>query len=246
VGYYLSSGVAFSRGILVGPEILGCHKSIMLKNILVVLLLTTGSVLLAQTSTPPTQFGSLPPLIILIGPPLSGKTTFAESITRTYAIPTVSIEDLIKENAAELDKLRGEGISMAEMRYDPAMSRYLKIRLKTTDISHGLALDGYPATLVQAEDLAKMLADMNLKPIAFQLEVPDQVIRERAQKTGQENYRPQILEQRIKDYHREMDNISLYFPKAPIMRVDANQPEANVWKAIQAGLEGAGIRPSAK
>ena len=33
------------------------------------------------------------------------------------------------------------------MRYDPAMSRYLRERLKTTDLSNGIILDGYPATL---------------------------------------------------------------------------------------------------
>jgi len=36
------------------------------------------------------------PLIILIGPPLSGKATFAESISQTYRIPYISIEDLIR------------------------------------------------------------------------------------------------------------------------------------------------------
>jgi len=218
----------------------------MMKHILVVFLSILGSVLLAQTSAPPVPSGSPPPLIILIGPPLSGKTMFVESISTTYGIPAISIEDLIKDNAPELDRMRGEGVSMAEMRYDPAMSRYLRKRLKTTDLTHGLALDGYPATLVQAEDLSKMIPDLGLKPIAFQLEVPDDVIRERAKKSGQVSNRPQILEQRIKDYHREMDAISLYFPNAKIVPVDGNQAEGDVWKAIQAGLEAAGIRPMAK
>jgi adenylate kinase len=137
-------------------------------------------------------------------------------------------------------------MSLAEMRYDPAMSRYLRERLKTADLDHGLALDGYPATLVQAEDLAKMLADLNLRPIAFQFEVPDDVIRERAKRTGRQSDHPQILEQRIKDYHREMDAISLYFPTAKIVPVDGNKPEAEVWKAIRAGLDEAGIKPLPK
>ena len=98
------------------------------------------------------------------------------------------------------------------MRYDPAMSRYVRERLKTADLSHGIALDGYPATLVQAEDLSKMVPDLNLKPIAFQLPVSDDIIRERAKKTGRQSDNSQILEQRIKDYHREMDAISFYFP----------------------------------
>lgn len=210
-----------------------------MKNILFVFLLIPGSFLFAQT---PISFSSAPPLIILIGPPLSGKTTFVESIRTTYNIPAISIEDLIKDNAAELERLRGEK-SLAEMRFDPAMSRYLRERLKTADLSHGLALDGYPTTLVQAEDLAKMLPEMKLSPIAFQLKVPDEMIRERAKKSGQESNRPQILEQRIKDYHREMDSISAYFPEARIVSVNGNQSEAKVWKAIRTGLEEAGIKP---
>jgi hypothetical protein len=43
-----------------------------------------------------------------------------------------------------------------------------------------------------------------------------------------------------------MDAISFYFPKANIVAVDANKPESEVWRAIQAALEGAGIKPVAK
>jgi adenylate kinase len=217
----------------------------MLRSLLAILPLLLGNLLCAQTASA-VQPTPLPPVIILIGPPLSGKTTLVDSITRTYNVPNISVEDLIKDNAEELERLRGQGMSMAEMRYDPAMSRYVRERLKTADLSHGIALDGYPATLVQAEDLSKMLAGMKVKPIAFQLAVPDDVIRDRAKKTGRESDRSQILEQRIKDYHREMDAISLYFPNANIVAVDGNKSEAEVWKAIQAGLDGAGIKPQSK
>jgi adenylate kinase len=218
----------------------------MLKRILIVLPMLLGYALHAQTATPVAKSSSARPIIILIGPPLSGKTTLVGSITRTYGVPNISIEDLIHDNAAELERLRGEGMSMAEMRYDPAMSRYMRERLKAADLSRGIALDGYPATLVQAEDLAKMLPDLKLTPIAFQFNVPDDVIRERANKTGRQSDRPEILEQRIKDYHREMDAISLYFPDAKIVPVDGNKPEEEVWKAIRAGLEEVGIKPLPK
>ena len=197
----------------------------------------------AQTANSPAD--TSPPLIVLIGPPLSGKTTFAESITSTYGIPGISIEDLISENAAELDRLRGEK-SMAEMRYDPAMSRYLRERLKTADLSRGLALDGYPATLVQAEDLSKMFPDLKMKLIALRLQVPDDTIRKRAKTTGRQSDRPEILEQRIKDYHREMDAISFYFPNAKIVDVDASRPEAQTWKELQTALNNAGLKPATK
>jgi adenylate kinase len=219
----------------------------MLKRLLIFLPLLLINFVWAQTATPAAPSSApKPPLIILIGPPLSGKTTLVASITQSYGIPNISIEDLIRDNVGELDRLRGQGMSLAEMRYDPAMSRYVRQRLKTSDLSHGLALDGYPATLVQAEDLAKMVPDLNLNPIAFQLDVPDDVIRNRSKTTGRESDRAQIIEQRIKDYHREMDAISSYFPNAKIVQVDGNKPEAEVWKSIQAGLDEAGIKQLSK
>jgi adenylate kinase family enzyme len=218
----------------------------MLRKALLVLSPLLASIMFAQTVSPTAPSGPSQPLIILIGPPLSGKTTFADAISRTYRIPSISIEDLIRDNAAELNKLRGEGISLAEMRYDPAMSRYIRERLKSADLSRGITLDGYPATLAQAEDLRDMFADLKLKLIALRLQVPDDTIRERAKTTGRESDRPQIIEQRIKDYHREMDAISLYFPNAKIVDIDGSLPEAKAWNAIQTVLDEAGIKAVAK
>jgi adenylate kinase family enzyme len=218
----------------------------MLRSALLILSLALANIVHAQTASPTAPSSPSQPLIILIGPPLSRKTTFADSISHTYGVPTISIEDLIRDNASELDKLRGEGVSLAEMRYDPAMSRYLRERLKTADLSHGITLDGYPATLFQAEELAKMFPDLKMKLVALRLQVPDDTIRERAKTTGRESDRSQIIEQRIKDYHREMDAISLYFPNAKIVDVDGSLPEAKVWKAIQTALDEAGIKSAAK
>ena len=218
----------------------------MPRSALLILSLMLANIVNAQTASPAAPSSPSQPLIILIGPPLSGKTTFADSISRTYGVPSISIEDLIRDNAAELDKLRGEGVSLAEMRYDPAMSRYLRERLKTADLSHGITIDGYPATLVQAEELAKMFPDLKMKLVALRLQVPDDTVRERAKTTGRESDRQQIIEQRIKDYHREMDAISLYFPNAKIVDVDGSLPEAKVWKAIQTALDEAGLKSAAK
>jgi adenylate kinase family enzyme len=91
-----------------------------------------------------------------------------------------------------------------------------------------------------------MFAGMNLNLIALRLQVPDATIRERAKTTGRESDRPQILEQRIKDYHREMDAISLYFPNAKIVDIDSDLPEAKAWTAIQTVLDGAGLKAVAK
>jgi len=206
-------------------------------GLVVIVLLAMLTTAFGQTSTP------AHPLVILIGPPLSGKSTFVASMSKTYGIPAVSIEDLITDNAGELDKLRPQGTSLAEMRYDPAMSRLFQARVKSMDLSHGLLVDGYPATVLQGQDLAKMIPDLKLQPFVLQLEMPDDVVRARAKKSGRESDSPAIIEQRLKDYHREFDFASSFFPNAKIVKIDANQPEDQTWKAIQAALDQAGIKP---
>jgi adenylate kinase len=186
------------------------------------------------------------PVVVLIGPPLSGKTTFVTRIQDNYGIPGISVEDLIRDNASELRKMNPQNVSLAEMRYDPAMSRYLRTRLDRMDLSRGVALDGFPATRHQAEDLAKMNADLALNPIVFQLEIPDEIVRKRAAQGGRQSDTPRIIEQRIKDYHREFDMISAYFPNAKMVKIDGTQSEDNVWKVMKQALDQAKVGPVTK
>jgi len=184
------------------------------------------------------------PLVILIGPPLSGKTSFVAEIQRDYKIPGISVEDLVTEHASELRKKHPEGGSLADMRYDPAMSRFLRVRLDSMDLGRGAALDGFPATRSQAEDLTKMIGDLKLTPIVLQLEIPDDMVRKRAATGGRQSDQPKIIEQRIKDYHREFDMISVYFPKAKIVKIDGTQAEDPMWKAMHQALEQWGLHPA--
>jgi adenylate kinase family enzyme len=126
------------------------------------------------------------------------------------------------------------------------MSRYLRSRLNSMDLSRGAALDGFPATKLQAEDLAKIIAELKLNPIVLQLDIPDDTVRERAAKGGRQSDRPKIIEQRIKDYHREFDMISVYFPNAKIVKIDGKVSEERMWKAMQQTLDQWGLQPAAK
>ena len=186
------------------------------------------------------------PVVILVGPPLSGKTTLVAAIQRTYGIPGISIEDLIVNHASELRKLHPEGISLAEMRYDPAISRYVRSQFDKMDLSRGVALDGFPATRSQAEKLAAMIADFSLGPIVLQLEIPDDTVRARAARGGRQSDRPEIIEQRLKDYHREFDMISVYYPNAKIVKIDGTKPEEVMWESVRQALDQAGIHPAHK
>jgi len=203
---------------------------------MILLVLNSGTVLLSQDS-PPDR-----PVVILVGPPLSGKTTFVTHIQQRYGIPGISVEDLIKDHAAELRKMHPGRMTMAEMRYDPAMSRYVRARLDSMDLARGATLDGFPATQQQAGELAKMIQELHLTPVALQLEIPDDIVRKRAATGGRQSDQPRIIEQRIKDYHREFDTLSLYYPNAKIVKIDGTQSEEKMWQAMQQALDEAKLR----
>jgi len=216
------------------------NRNASLFCLMVIVVLTGNTVVLSQNS--PLER----PLVILIGPPLSGQTTLVTPIQRRYGIPGISVEDLIKDHASELRKMHRGRTSMAEMRYDPAMSRYLRARLGSMDLGRGAALDGFPASRQQAEELAKMIQELHLNPIVLQLEIPDDVVRKRAAAAGRQSDQPKIIEQRIKDYHREFDMISLYYPNAKIVKIDGTQSEEKMWKAMQQALDEAKLRLAEK
>jgi len=57
---------------------------------------------------------------------------------------------------------------------------------------------------------------------------------------------PNETPQRIKDYHREFDTLSLYYPNAKIVKIDGTQSEEKVWQAMQRALDEAKLRVAEK
>jgi len=65
------------------------------------------------------------------------------------------------------------------------------------------------------------------------LTAPDDVVRKRLRGQSRD------VEQELKDYHREFDFVSLYFPSADIRAVDATRDPAEVAKQVKAILQSA-------
>lgn len=201
------------------------------KAALIIVLQFTASLALAQLT------GVKPSMIIVVGPPLSGKTEQAEMIYKQYGLPLISIDELLRQNAKELSRLQHPGTPLSDMRYDPAMARFFQKKMEATDRSRGVVVDAYPTTQYQAEALKGLLtSSISMVPMVLQIDVPDQVVQQRisavtdpAKKTD--------AEQRLKDYHREFDAMAYYFPNANIVKIDGTKPAISVSKDIQAALD---------
>lgn len=173
------------------------------------------------------------PLIVLIGAPGSGKTVQAEAISKTHGIPVLSAEQMIREHKELLEASRNPKISGMEPRSDPALNRILGVYLTQGGYGKGLLLDGYPATKDHCDYLLNLVKNGTVPPpVVFQLDVDDATVRKRmAAEAGAS------LEQRIKDYHREMDMVQLYFPAADIVKIDAAKKPSAVTKEIEKVLK---------
>ncbi len=147
-------------------------------------------------------------VILILGPPGSGKTVQARNLSRKLGVPAISMADLLKQNAgwgrAGSQKQLKAQIESGELVNDEMASRIMADRLRRPDTERGFVLDGYPTTSKQAENLDGLLKERSLPaPTVVQLEVPDAVVLERMQVRGRADDQPEIMQRRLEEYHRE-------------------------------------------
>jgi len=173
-------------------------------------------------------------VIVLIGPTGSGKTTQSEFIKREFGISTIGVDDLIRENPSALEKYRTAGIDPGPPQTSPALNELVRARLSKMDLKKGVVLDGYPATKDQADHLATLVRELGLpSPVVIQIDVPDKVVRERLRRRKGPEDTPEQIERRLKDYHRELDTIRDYYPRANIWTIDGTRSIVDVSRTIQ-------------
>lgn len=122
-------------------------------------------------------------IIILLGPPGSGKGTQAKRLAQDYQIPHISTGDLFRENMA-LDTALGSKakafIQAGQLVPDSLVLEMLFDRVSRSDCLRGYLLDGFPRTIPQAEALSTA-RNPNIPMIVLNLEVPDTIIVKRAE-----------------------------------------------------------------
>ena len=127
---------------------------------------------------------TIPPslVMILLGPPGSGKGTQAKRLSKEYHIPQISTGDLFRENMARETPigLKAKGfIQAGQLVPDDVVLGMLFERIDQPDCSHGYLLDGFPRTLAQADQLAHHQT-MKTRVVVLSLEVQDDEIIKRA------------------------------------------------------------------
>ena len=97
--------------------------------------------------------------IILLSAPGAGKGTQASKITERYQVPHISTGDIFRENMKSetpIGIIAKHYIDQGHLVPDDVTCEIVEARLAESDCKNGFMLDGFPRTIVQAEELDRI------------------------------------------------------------------------------------------
>lgn len=188
------------------------------------------------------QAGSRGPIVLLvIGPPGSGKTTQASKLSRKYQIPSITMADILKKEGGSRHAGGGDNKMRvnvaADVIDDETANSLIDKRLARKDAARGFILDGFPVTAGQADFLEKLLKDRGLPmPIVLHLEVSDALAAERMKARGRSDDKPELMQLRLDEYHKQSNALLARYGGGQVKTVDATKSIDDVWKEIERAL----------
>ncbi len=115
-------------------------------------------------------------VILLFGPPGSGKGTQAHRLSEWLGVPTLSTGDMLRTEVAAQTPLGKEAesvLSAGALVGDDLVNQIVERRLEHSNCARGFILDGYPRTVEQAHYLDGLVIRKGLpSPKVLHLEVP--------------------------------------------------------------------------
>jgi len=111
--------------------------------------------------------------IVMLGAPGAGKGTQAVRIAETHGIPHISTGEMLRAAIAAGSELGQKVKGIVEsgaLVSDELIVEVIRERLSQPDAQNGFVLDGFPRTIVQAEALDALLAELE-RPLQIVLEL---------------------------------------------------------------------------
>lgn len=203
-------------------------------------------------------------IVLLFGPPGSGKGTQGRLLSKWLGIPCLSTGDLLRA-AAEEPTPGGRALKshLAAGGYATDVMANAIVRKRLAQARHGLILDGYPRTLAQAEYLDDVVATLELaEPVALHLRAESEVLVDRLAGRRQcpaclrifsngaheckdcdvslvrrDDDSQETVRERLEIYARVTAPVLEYYGPARRIDFDAHRAELEVFSSLQAALE---------
>lgn len=185
--------------------------------------------------------------IVMLGAPGAGKGTQAVRIAETHGIPHISTGEMLRAAIAAGSELGQKVKGIVEsgaLVPDELIVEVIRERLSQPDAQNGFVLDGFPRTIVQAEALDALLAELE-RPlqIVLELELAEETAVKRmlgrALDEGRADDTPEVIKNRFAVYRRETEPLSNYYRSTGILvAVDSSPGMDEVFAEIERVLDG--------
>lgn len=158
-------------------------------------------------------------LIVIVGPPGSGKGTQAKRLVAHLGVPHLSTGELLREAIRKDTTLGREASSYMDQGRLVPDSLVLQLVHETLDqatFRRGCLFDGFPRSLAQARALDQMLAergtpiDLVLELIADEQVLIDRMLK-RAQKENRPDDNPQTIAHRMEVFRQQTAPLRDYY-----------------------------------
>jgi adenylate kinase len=174
--------------------------------------------------------------MVILGRQGSGKGTQCLRLVEHYGTLHVSTGDMLRAAVAEgteLGKKADPLMKAGELVPDDIMNGVAAERLAKPDIqAHGVLLDGFPRTVMQAEALARILGPGGIDA-AINLDVPPSVVTERMLLRGRNDDTPEAIARRLELYDQQTAPLLDWFEqKGVLVTVDGLGTEDEVFKRL--------------
>ena len=192
-------------------------------------------------------------IVLLIGPPGSGKGTQGKRITAKFGWRVISTGDLLRAHMKAGDEIgkRAEGfVNRGELVPDTLLLEILaKAMPPPAADALPVILDGFPRNLSQARSLDAMKA--HPVRLAVHLDIAFEIVAERIAKRqkleGRTDDSPEKARYRLKVYEKDTNPIlDFYRDKGLYRRVEANRSEEDVFAQLERTFTEAGLVPGAR
>lgn len=183
--------------------------------------------------------------LLIFGAPGSGKGTQSKFLARHYGIEHISTGDLLREEVAKDSEMGHEIealISRGNLVPDELILRILFDHINGIKDYKGLILDGFPRTIVQAEELVKEFDKKGWKiPLLVVLEVPEEELMERllerSKVSGRTDDNRETISNRFHIYRNQSEPIISYFKEYGYPLVSING-EGSIEEITQKLIQG--------